>query len=313
MAHFKEIKESRLREIFGFPGKKLSPGREEACPGKSFLLCLTSANEAEMMVDPAARIVSRESWGSYFLFIVESPLIARRAAAGQFVMIKVADVPSPLLRRPFSIHNRNGKEIELFFKITGEGTAILSRKKAGETLDIIGPLGKGFDLALAAEKGQATAKAALAVGGGRGIAPLFFLARELAAAGRPVKVLYGGRTASDLPLRDRFKTAGLDPACSTDDGSLGFKGLVTDLLEKELKASPAAAIYACGPEPMLRTIAGLAAAARIPAQLSLESHMGCGFGACWGCVKKIRRDGEESWVKVCEDGPVFRAEEVVWP
>ncbi|MGB9005456.1 MAG: dihydroorotate dehydrogenase electron transfer subunit [Candidatus Aminicenantales bacterium] len=266
-----------------------------------------------MMVDPAARIISKESWGSYFLFIVETPLVARRASPGQFVMVKVSDTTHPLLRRPLSIHNRNGKEIELFFKIAGEGTAILSRKKAGETLDIIGPLGKGFDLALAAENGQVTAKAALAVGGGRGITPLLFLASELAAAGRPVKVLYGGRTVADLPLRDRFKTAGLDPACSTDDGSLGFKGLVTELLAKELKASPAAAIYACGPEPMLRTIAGIAAAARIPAQLSLESQMGCGFGACWGCVKKIRRNGEESWVKVCEDGPVFPAEEVVWP
>jgi dihydroorotate dehydrogenase electron transfer subunit len=273
---------------------------------------LTSANETEMRVDPAARIISKESWGSYFLLTVESPFIARGASPGQFVMVKVSDMTHPLLRRPLSIHNRKGAQIELFFKIAGEGTAILSRKKTAESLSIIGPLGKGFDPALGAGNNQPAGAPVTAVGGGRGIAPLLFLASELAAAGRPVKLLYGGRTVADLPLRDRLKAAGFDPACSTDDGSLGFKGLVTELLEKELKAAPAAAIYACGPESMLRTVAAIVAAAGIPAQLSLESHMGCGFGACWSCVKKIRRNGEESWVKVCEDGPVFPAEEVVW-
>jgi dihydroorotate dehydrogenase electron transfer subunit len=273
---------------------------------------LTSANEAQMMVDPAARIISKESWGPYFLLTVESPLIAHGALPGQFVMVKVADTTHPLLRRPFSIHVRDGKSLGLFFKIAGQGTALLAEKKPEETLNLLGPLGKGFDLALGAGKNQAAAAPVMAVGGGRGIAPLIFLASELAAAGRPVKVLYGGRTVADLPLGDKLKAAGFDTAYSTDDGSLGFKGLVTELLEKELKAAPAAAIYACGPEPMLRTLAATAAAAGIPAQLSLESRMGCGFGACWGCVKKIRRNGQESWVKVCEDGPVFPAEEVVW-
>ncbi len=309
MAHFKEIKESRLLEIFGCPGEKLPPGREEACPGKSFLLCLTSANEAEMMVDPAARIVSKESWGSYFLFIVESPLIASRASPGQFVMVKVSDTTHPLLRRPLSLCDRQGERFLLFFQVAGEGTALLAQKEPGDRLDILGPLGRGFRLP---QENRPPGVSFLA-GGGRGIAPLLFLAGEMRAKLFPVRVLYGGRSAADLPLRDRLQAKGHPPACSTDDGSLGFKGLVTELLEKELKATPAAAIYACGPEPMLRTIAGLAAAARIPAQLSLESHMGCGFGACWGCVKKIRRNGEESWVKVCEDGPVFPAKEVVWP
>lgn len=266
-----------------------------------------------MRIDPGASLTAKERWADYISLTFKSLDVARQATPGQFLMVKVATGTHPLLRRPFSIHSRDGASISLFFKVAGEGTALLAEKKPGETLDILGPRGRGFDLALGAGNRRAAMAPALAVGGGRGIAPLYFLASELAAAGRPVKVLYGGRTVADLPLRDRFKTAGFDPACSTDDGSLGFKGLVTELLEKELKATPAAAIYACGPEPMLRTIAGLAAAARIPAQLSLESHMGCGFGACWGCVKKIRRGSAESWVKVCEDGPVFPAEEVVWP
>jgi dihydroorotate dehydrogenase electron transfer subunit len=268
-----------------------------------------------MRIDPGASITAKERWADYISLTFESPDIARQAAPGQFLMVKVAAGTHPLLRRPFSIHNRDGASLSLFFKITGEGTALLAEKKPGEILDILGPLGQGFDLALGAGNNRRTAVApALAVGGGRGIAPLYFLAQELRAAGRPLKILYGGRTASDLPLGDKFKAAGFDLACSTDDGSFGFKGLVTDLLKNELNpAQPASVIYACGPEPMLPMIAGMAAAARVPAQLSLESHMGCGFGACWGCVKKIRRNGEESWVKVCEDGPVFPAEEVVWP
>ena len=267
-----------------------------------------------MRIDPGASLTAKERWADYISLTFKSPDIARQAAPGQFLMVKVATGTHPLLRRPFSIHSRDDASISLFFKVAGEGTALLAEKKPGETLDILGPLGRGFDLALGAGNRRAAVAPALAVGGGRGIAPLTFLASELAAAGRPLKILYGGRTASDLPLRDKFTTAGFDLACSTDDGTFGFKGLVTDLLKNELNtAQPASVIYACGPEPMLRTIARMAAEAGIPAQLSLESHMGCGFGACWGCVKKIRRDGAESWVKVCEDGPVFPAQEVIWP
>jgi len=270
---------------------------------------LTWTLEPEMMVDPAARIISKDSWGPYFLFSVESPPIARRASPGQFVMVKVSDATSPLLRRPLSLCDRRGDRFWLFFQVSGQGTALLARKEPEDRLDVIGPLGRGFRLPQDARSRGAS----LLVGGGRGVAPLLFLAAEMRSKNLPVKLLYGGRTDADLPLRDKLRAENIPHALSTDDGSRGLKGFVTELLQNELGAAPVAGIYACGPEPMLRAVAEMAAVASVPAQLSLESHMGCGFGACWGCVKRIRRNGEESWVKVCEEGPVFPAEEVVWP
>jgi dihydroorotate dehydrogenase electron transfer subunit len=128
-----------------------------------------------------------------------------------------------------------------------------------------------------------------------------------------VRVFYGGRTAADLPLLDKFAGAGLSPECSTDDGSLGTAGFVTDLLETALDRSRPANLFVCGPDPMMEKAAALALARGIAAQISLESIMGCGFGACWGCVKRIRRSGGEgTWRKICEEGPVFPASEIIW-
>ena len=232
-----------------------------------------------MMVDPAARIINKETWGPYFLLVLESRSIARRAWPGQFVMVKASETTAPLLRRPLSLAGRNGDRFQLFFQVAGQGTALLAQKEPEDRLDVIGPLGRGFRL----PQNNQTAGVNILVGVGRGIAPLLFLAGEMRAVHFPVKVLYGGRTAADLPLRDRLRAGDIPHACSTDDGSFGQKGLVTGLLAQELKTKGAAGgIYACGPEPMLKTVAELAASARLPAQLSLESHMGCGFGACWG-------------------------------
>lgn len=265
-----------------------------------------------MRLDPTAKITNKERWGGYHLLILESPDIAREAVPGQFLMIRVAYGSRPLLRRPFGIHSRSDGSLGIFFKIEGEGTNLLAGKNPGETLDLIGPLGKGFNLGLG-EEGEAHSGApALVVGGGRGIAPLAFLAAEMRKNGRTVKILYGGRSRTDIPLKDRLKAEGGDLVCATDDGSFGFSGLVTDLLDKEIQKSPASAVYACGPEPMLETVNRIAAAAGLPCELSLEARMGCGFGACWGCVRRIRKNGAESWVKICEDGPVFSGGDVVW-
>ncbi len=265
-----------------------------------------------MRLDPAALITEKERWGDYYLLTLESPDMARETAPGQFLMVKVAAGSRPLLRRPFSIHDRRDGSLDLFFKVAGEGTALLAERKSGEALDIIGPLGKGFDLKLGA-KGRKPADApTLAVGGGRGIAPLVFLAAEMRKIGRPLKLLYGGRSLADVPLKDSLGTKGFDLTCSTDDGSFGFKGLVTELLRKEIRESSVSAVYACGPEPMLRAVDRIAAAAGLPSELSLEARMGCGFGACWGCVQRIRKNGEQGWVKICEDGPVFSGGDVAW-
>jgi dihydroorotate dehydrogenase electron transfer subunit len=263
-----------------------------------------------MFIDHAAEIVRTESWGDYHLLALRSPRLARQARPGQFLMVRVSDVPFPLLRRPFSIHAREGEVIEIFFTEAGTGTGILAKTRKGDRLDIIGPLGKGFRL------GRRTAKPVFLIGGGRGIAPLYFLARELKARDITPKVFYGGKTRGHLPLLHKFKASQVETAASTEDGSFGFSGLVTGLLETELTRLPRsgvpARIYACGPEAMMRKAAGLAFRLGIPAQFSLEAIMGCGIGACWGCVRKIRRARQSEWIKICEAGPVFPAAEIVW-
>jgi dihydroorotate dehydrogenase electron transfer subunit len=271
-----------------------------------------------MLNDPSALIVQKETWGNYCLLSLHSPRIARRAAPGQFLMVRVSDQLYPLLRRPFSIHARERNRLEIFFSKIGTGTAILAEKNPGESLDILGPLGKGFRIP---RKKQAGGTAFL-VGGGRGIAPLYFLARELRSLGVRPRIFYGGRTESHLPLLSKLAAQGFDVFISTDDGSLGFHGFVCPMLERELarwlnaprrgRVPRRSEIFACGPDAMMKGVAGIAARHRVPAQFSLESIMGCGIGACWGCVKRIRQAGRPGWVKICEAGPVFKDSEIIW-
>jgi dihydroorotate dehydrogenase electron transfer subunit len=273
---------------------------------------------ADMQKDPCALIVRKETWGDYCLLRLHSPRVAREARPGQFLMVRVSDQPYPLLRRPFSIHARERNSLEIFFARTGAGTAILAGRNPGETLDIIGPLGKGFRLG----GKKATGRTALLVGGGRGIAPIYFLARELRRQGVRTRIFYGGRTESHLPLLPKFAEHGFDMFVSTDDGTLGYHGFICPMLERELerwlnaprrgRAPGRPEVYACGPDAMMKGVAEIAARHRLAAQFSLESIMGCGIGACWGCVKRIRRPGGADWVKICEEGPVFKDTEIVW-
>jgi dihydroorotate dehydrogenase electron transfer subunit len=255
-----------------------------------------------------ARLRDIRNWDDHVLLSIDAPELGREARPGQFVMIKVTDGLTPLLRRPLSIHDAGKDGIELFFKVAGQGTGILARKKTGDSLDLIGPLGKGFTIS-DGMKG----KRAFCVGGGRGIAPLYFLARELDAAGARTTVLYGGRRLADIPLKEKFERAGIELLCSTEDGSFGFKGLVTELVGRELAGAKPDIVYACGPDAMLKALAALAAKHGLPSELSLESVMGCGIGACWGCVHRIRNESGDGWTKICEDGPVFPGERVLWP
>ncbi len=261
-----------------------------------------------MPIDRNARILGVESWGDYRLLTIEAPDLGREARPGQFVMVKVGEGGVPLLRRPLSIHDARESGIDVFFQVAGTGTGILSRRKPGETIDLLGPLGRGFRVSDRLE-GRRVA----CVGGGRGIAPFAFLARELRRVGAEVTIFYGGRTGEDLPLKDRLGASGSKLLCSTDDGSHGFRGLVTDLFEAEVRRGSFQALFVCGPDPMMKALSKTASALGIPAQFSLESLMGCGIGACWGCVHRVRREGGKGeWTKICEDGPVFPGEDVVW-
>lgn len=220
------------------------------------------------------------------------------AVPGQFVQVGVSSTADPLLKRPFSIHYCNGSRLVLLYQVTGRGTNLLAAKKEGEILEVTGPLGRGFPLP---EEGRA-----VVVAGGMGAAPLYYLLHALKSAGRDVTFLYGARTAAALVLQEQYRSLVRHYAAATDDGSFGRQGPVTELLQEELSRRPGV-VFACGPEPMLREAAAIAAGFNSRCFVSLEARMACGVGACLGCVIP-GADGR--YRRVCADGPVFAAEEV---
>lgn len=207
----------------------------------------------------------------------------------------------PLLRRPFSIHRCSGPEtIQLLIRVIGRGTELLARCRPGESVSLIGPLGRGFRL-------PAPTTPVCLVGGGIGIAPLLFWADRLDAPER-CAVLLGSRTGEELTeLTAAFSQLGCRVETATDDGSLGHHGLVIDLLIPHL--TTVSKVYACGPHPMLAAVAAACRSARVPCEVSLEAHMACGLGACLGCTVP-GADGR--YLHVCKNGPVMAAEEVAW-
>lgn len=248
----------------------------------------------------------------YYKILLSCANIAKSALPGHFISIKANNTLEPLLRRPFGVHRASGNNIELLYEVLGKGTQELSRRKAGELLDIIGPLGTGFDYPLKAKRHLLP----ILVAGGMGVAPLTFLAEKLAefrTHNSKVKtiVLLGAKTKNSLLCEQEFNKSGCSVEIATDDGSKGFKGKVTDLLKKILRLTihyEPLTIYACGPKPMLKEIALIAKQHDIPAQVSLEAHMACGIGACLGCVINTR----EGYKRVCKEGPVFKTDEVIW-
>jgi dihydroorotate dehydrogenase electron transfer subunit len=230
------------------------------------------------------------------------PDIAASARPGQFVMARVDEGLSPLLRRPFSIHDTVDKNIvRLLVKIAGQGTRILSGLSTGQSLSLLGPLGHGFEI-------PTNLKNACLVAGGVGVAPLLFLGRALAARGVSCKVLVGGQTATDLLCTKEFSDLGFDLGLATQDGSAGHKGMVTDLLAGLLKEEPPQMVYACGPQAMLKVVGVMARDAKTPCQVSLETVMACGMGVCLGCaVKSV----SGKILHACKDGPVMDAD-LLW-
>ena len=268
---------------------------------------VVAKNAVCMHKDPKAIIVHKKSWGEYCLLGFRAERLAGEAQPGQFIMIRPGDTLHPLLRRPISIHSVQNGVVEIFFQRSGIGTTLLSRKEQGDALDIIGPLGKGFSL-----DGTLKGKDVALIGGGRGIAPLYFLAHSLRRLGTIPHIFYGGRTQADIPLEEKFATDNFEILLATDDGSRGFKGFVTGLFHASLQEFTPFRIFACGPEAMMQKISQMAQEKKISAEFSLEAIMGCGFGACWGCVRKIKNGTEEEWQKICEEGPVFAGDRVIW-
>jgi dihydroorotate dehydrogenase electron transfer subunit len=235
-----------------------------------------------------------------FLLRVEAPGLAEMCRPGQFAMVSCAEGSDRLLRRPISFHAVGQGTLDFLFSVMGDGTRWLSRKTDGEEVDILGPLGSGFDVSPASSR-------LLLVAGGLGIAPLAFLARSMASAGSQVRLLMGARTSAGLcPPEDL--PGSVQTYDFTEDGSAGEKGLVTEFLSKY--APWADQIFVCGPLPMYRALA-LAPEryfAGKPVQASLELRMGCGLGFCYSCTLKTRQGLKQ----VCRDGPVFQFKDIVW-
>jgi dihydroorotate dehydrogenase electron transfer subunit len=262
--------------------------------------------------DLHAALVARQPLsGAYVLLTFEHPDVARTARAGQFVMIKAGTSPEPPLRRPFSVLTVDpvAGTFGLFLKAVGPGSRALAALPVGGRAACLGPLGRPFSHPRDGEE-------ALMVAGGYGIAPFRMLSTELRAAGRGGRVFYGGRTAGDLQVQEPFAEMGIPLVLSTDDGSAGHHGRVTEPLEAWLDAAAGPCrLYACGPEAMLHAVARLAERRSLPAEVSLDPWMGCGIGTCLGCVVKVQAADEDRPHNrcACTEGPVFDSRVVVWP
>ena len=259
------------------------------------------------MLDETCRILAHEEIGSGYRYLVLSaPQMAAEMQPGQFVHVKVPALEASALRRPFSVFDAADGRVTVLYKTVGRGTAALNMAKVGDELKVIGPLGHGFP--------ETCSGSALLVGGGYGVAPLHFLARRLRAANPslPVKLFVGGRTATDLLALDRFEKLGVEVHAATNDGSFGVKGLVTDPLDDELirlrLAGETFELFACGPDGMLKAISLRATGTGSKGWISMDRHMICGVGACYACIQKTVRGNS----RCCIEGPVFRAEDLVW-
>ncbi|MCZ6676597.1 MAG: dihydroorotate dehydrogenase electron transfer subunit [Candidatus Poribacteria bacterium] len=262
-------------------------------------------------------IISNEQVAQdHYLLRCACPEIARGALPGQFIHVLISQAgvlqaASLLLRRPFTIFTVEGEQISMLYQIIGEGTEVLSHLKPGDPLRVLGPLGNTFHIPLDLHP-------AIIVGGGAGIASLMLLAIALRKSGVRTLGLVASMNRARLLSVAELKRIGVEMHIATDDGSVGHHGFVTEILTQILEQPHAhelsqPMIYACGPDGMLRAVTKIAQDYRIPTQLAMENRMGCAMGVCLGCVCKVRMpDGGFEYQRVCTEGPVFNAAEIVW-
>ena len=262
-----------------------------------------------MKADHRATLTRRQSYSpGLFSVTFYCPDLARCVAPGQFAMIDVPGRARPYLRRAYSVADADPEEgnVEFLIKTIGPGTAALEEMPGDSSVRLLGPLGNAFSLEGASSKGRVAI-----VAGGIGAAPFPALLRAMAGLGVEGDLYLGGRSASELAIRERFE--GIVPGetiLATDDGSLGGKGFVTEVLAERLSAGARyARLYACGPMPMFAALARVAGAAGLPAEFSTEAEMGCGFGACLGCVIP---GVDKPFIVSCSEGPILAPEKVKW-
>ncbi len=253
----------------------------------------------------------------YFLLEMECVSIADEAKPGQFVMLKTSEENPPLLRRPFTIYKnyptqergeKKRGQISILYKRVGQGTQKMTLLEKGEKVDLIGPLGNGFNV-----PPLPSSVKCILIGGGVGIASLVSLRKALDS--QTMYVFMGGKTDKDILCENDFRSAKSSRVfIATEDGSRGTKGTVTDLFLAEMERfdqQEVIYVYTCGPMGMLKALSKEIKSKRWVVQASLETHMGCGIGACWGCVVKTK-DPQTPYHRVCQEGPVFNLKEIAW-
>lgn len=256
-----------------------------------------------MVIDEKCTVIEhRQISDSYRYLVLDAPRIAAELKPGQFVHVKVPALEDSALRRPFSVFDAEDGKVSILYKTVGRGTAALNLAKEGDSLMMEGPLGYGtFPTNVDG--------VALLVGGGFGVAPLHFLAKRLSS---PAILFVGGRTKSDLLALDRFAGLGVEVVAATNDGSAGVKGLVVDPLDERIrelrKAGKKFELFVCGPDGLLKAVASRAVSLAVPGWISMDRHMICGVGACFACIQPTKTGNQ----RCCVNGPVFRAENLLW-
>lgn len=258
-----------------------------------------------MQLEQAIVIDHQPIQGGYYLLHLRAPGIAPQVQPGQFVHVRVPHLEECVLRRPFSIFRADHKSISILYKDVGKGTRTLQYLREGESLNIIGPLGHGFPT-------PQTNRFPLLIAGGYGMAALYLVARR-----SPVKgvAFFGGRAAPDILCVPDFEELGWTVHVTTEDGSLGMKGRVTDALDEWATGKQAGLIpelFVCGPGGMLKAVAARALRNDWAAWTSVDNNMCCGVGACLTCVLKVRDGTDWTWARACREGPVFNARDILW-
>ena len=274
------------------------------------------------MLDKKVKVKEIRDLGAHnYLLTVNAPEQARLVRPGQFVMLKCVEAvdENPLLRRPFTIFNilrnaRSGRPagMELLVKDVGVGTRKLVQARPGQMLDCLGPQGRGFQVT---SDMRNRIEIACLIAGGVGIAPLYLLAQSLIAQNVKPVLFYGGANVSGLVLREHFERLGMEISYTTEDGSFGERGIITQPLSQFLKnnAHRSLRVYACGPWGMMKAVHALSAQAEVQCEVSLEARMGCSLGACLGCVVRSKdHTGGDQYLRVCQDGPVMNSRLVDW-
>ncbi|MBF0619308.1 MAG: dihydroorotate dehydrogenase electron transfer subunit [Candidatus Omnitrophica bacterium] len=238
---------------------------------------------------------------TYFCLTLDAPALAKQVKPGQFIHIKVSDGFEPLFRRPFSVYRAQKGRVEIFFEPVGRGSKFLAEKKKGDTLDVLGPLGKPFTL-----PGK-NVKQVVFIAGGIGVAPFMMFSDRLKGHKAEKILLYGGRTKAHTFAMNEFKKNGVKTFVATDDGSVGIQGRVSELFPK-IDIASTTMMYACGPKPMMKAVAEFAKEKGLRGEASMEEIMACGLGACLGCSIPTTK----GYRTVCHDGPVFNLEELIF-